>query len=152
MEEKRFKTAKSTNALQIVEENIESPIVKIISCKLKNPQVYGTNVRYTIVVACSPHEVAFLNKLEDIREKSGTEIFLKEENEEDNNTRLTFALSSKVYPEIFLENGNAAEMKNDLSIETPVKLVFDAVSYTDKFSKKKKLTFPFKKVTVYAKN
>lgn len=148
-EKRRFQTVSSNDYTRCVASDIESPIVHVINSKLKTAQIYGTSIRYMLIVACDPVHTAFLNQLDDLRQKEGAEIFLKEETPDNEMSRLTFPLSSKVMPELFLEDGTALEMARDLDKETPIKITFDIVRYTDKNSGKVKFTFPMKKVVIH---
>lgn len=148
-EKRKFQTVSTSDYTKLIASDIESPIVYVINSKLKTAQMYGTSVRYMIIIACDPVHLGFLNALEDYRLKEGAEIFLKEETPDNEMSRVTFPLSSKVLPELFLEDGTQLEMARDLDKETPIKVTFDIVRYTDKNSGKIKFTFPMKKVVIH---
>lgn len=149
MEKRKFQTVIRKELTKIIAQNLETPIVHVVNSQIKTVRMYGTQIRYQLIVACDVAHVNFLNMLDDLREKADAELFLKEENPESPMSRLTFPFSSKVMPEICLANGTNTEMSTELQREQPIQVIFDVMSYTDKATGKIRLTFPMKKIIIH---
>lgn len=149
MEKRKFQTVASKELTRLIAQDLETPIVHVVNSQIKTVRMYGNQVRYMVIIACDPVHVSFLNTLDELREKAGAEIFLKEETPDHPMSRLTFPLSSKVMPAIQLVDGTSTEMLTELQREQPIQIKFDVVSYTDKTSGKIKFTFPMKRIIIH---